>query len=108
MARSESDKRRLKENAKELFASNVNVEADSDETAGANDFKYEEFPNVCAVVVDLGSGQGFVRITGGGKETETFYTGRGEQGFVSANISSGQTCMLYGLPTVLYIRPRST
>jgi len=106
MDRNERDKQVLKEKAKDLTSGNSNVELFHDETTGANDFKYEEFPNVCGVVVDLNSGQGYAQITGGGKATEAFYTGRGETGFIMAEISSGQTCMLYGQPTVLYIRPR--
>jgi hypothetical protein len=78
-----------------------------EETTGEDDFKFEESPNVCAVVVDKGSGRGYAQITGGGRKTEIFYTGRGETGFVFAEITTGQSCMLYGRPTVLYICPET-
>ena len=80
---------------------------DTDETTGANDFKYEKWPNVCGVVVDKSSGSGFVQVTGGGKPLQRADTGDGATGFPKLDIQKGQTCMLYGKPTVLYIRPRS-
>lgn len=89
------------------IAGDDNVEIAPEETTGEHDFKYEQSPNVCAVVVDKNSGRGYAQITGGGKDTEIIYTGRGDTGFVMVDITSGQTCMLYGRPTVLYIRPRS-
>lgn len=105
MARSEADKEMLRENAMELISGEVGVRLASHETTGENDFKYEKSPSVCAVVVDKGSVLGFAQITGGGKKTERINTGRGDTGYVLANISSGQTCMLYGEPTVLYFSP---
>ena len=90
------------------MANEQTVEVDTNETTGENDFKYEKFPNVCAVVVDKRSGSGFVQITGGNRDTEIVHTGPGESGFVKIDILDGQSCMLYGTPTVLYIRPRST
>jgi len=104
MARSERDKKILKEKAAELVAGG-DVEIWQEETTGDDDFKYEKCPDVCAVVVDKGSGRGYVQISGAGKDTEIIHTGHGEPGFVKAEISAGQTCMLYGRPTVLYIRP---
>jgi len=105
MARSEHDKERLKEMAKKLIAEKDDVEIAADETTGENDFKYEKSPKVCAVVVDKNSGRGFAQITGGGKPTEIIHTGRGESGFIKVDIMAGQSCMLYGQPTVLYICP---
>jgi hypothetical protein len=84
------------------------VEIDSDETTGENDFKYEKSPGVCAVVVDQGSGDGFVQIIGGDTPREIVHTGEGRSGFVKRDILAGQSCMLYGRPTVLYIRPKSS
>jgi hypothetical protein len=56
--------------------------------------------------VDKNSGRGYAQISGGGKDTLVIYTGRGEKDFVMVDITAGQSCMLYGEPTVLYIRPR--
>lgn len=78
-----------------------NVQVALEETTGENDFRYEKSPKVCGVVVDKGSERGFVQVTGGGKTTRVD-TGAGE-GFEFIDISEGQTCMLYGQPTVLYI-----
>lgn len=107
MTRNESDKKRLKDKAEELVASKDEVEIDPNETTGEDDFKYERSPNVCAVVVDKSSGRGFVQITGAGKPREIVHTGDGESGFAMIEILAGRSCMLYGRPTVLYIRPRS-
>ncbi|OJD20177.1 hypothetical protein ACJ73_08491 [Blastomyces percursus] len=108
MTRSERDKKLLKETAKDMIAGDDGVELALEETTGEEDFKYEKSPNVCGVVVDKGSGLGYAQITGGGKEPRIIYTGRGESGCVKAEILAGQTCMLYGRSTVLYILPRST
>lgn len=126
MPRSERDKKFLKETAKDMvsnvitlhwryncltpvqIAGDDDVELALEETTGEEDFKYEKSPNVCGVVVDKGSGRGYAQITGGGKDPRIIYTGRGESGCVKAEILAGQTCMLYGRSTVLYILPRST
>ncbi|KAB8259940.1 hypothetical protein BDV32DRAFT_123687 [Aspergillus pseudonomiae] len=105
--RTKQDKRKLFENATMLISDNENVQLASDEVTGENDFKYERSPNVCAVVVDEGSGFGYAQITGGGKDPTIIYIGRGTTGYKWAEISVGQSCMLYGCPTVLYVRPRS-
>ena len=78
-----------------------------DETTGEDDFKYERAPNVCAVVVDQSSGYGWVQISGGGKETKMVKTGQGGKEFVIVDIAVGQSCMLYGRPTVLFVKPRA-
>ena len=78
-----------------------------DETTGADDFKYEKYPNVRGVVVDRSSGSGWVQISGGGKPTTKITTGPRESGFQFAAIPDGQSCMLYGRPTVWWILPRS-
>jgi hypothetical protein len=77
-----------------------------DETTGEDDFKYERAPTVCGVVVELSSGFGWAQISGGGGKVEIVKTGRGETGFKIVDITDGQSCMLYGRPTVLYIHPR--
>lgn len=78
-----------------------------DETTANDDFKYERSPHVCGVVVDRGSGSGYVQISGGDKTTVKVTTGLREGGFQSEAISEGQSCMLYGRPTVWFILPRS-
>lgn len=105
--RTEDDKRNLREHAKTLISGNDRLQLAAEETTGENDFKYEQYPDVFAVVVDKGSGLGYAQITGGGKDVHAIYTGRGETGYILVNISAGQSCMLYGYPTVLYIRPCS-
>jgi hypothetical protein len=86
----------------------TDVLVDLDETTGEDDFKFERWPNVCGVVVDKSSASGFVQITGGGKPRQQVNTGDGASGFDKIDIRNGQSCMLYGRPTVLYIRPRPT
>jgi hypothetical protein len=77
----------------------------SDETTGENDFRFERAPNVCAVVIERGTGSGWVQIIGGGK-TEIVRTNCEDKEFVIVDIAAGQSCMLYGTPTVLYIYPK--
>ena len=84
-----------------------NVQLMPVETTGENDFRYEQSPNVCTVMVDKDSKHGFIQITGGGKSIKKVNTGRGDKGFTLVEISTGQTCMLYGQPTVLYIQPQT-
>ncbi|KKK13384.1 hypothetical protein P175DRAFT_0560490 [Aspergillus ochraceoroseus IBT 24754] len=105
-SRSDEDKRRLRDNAMMLLSGYEKVQIAPDETTGEDDFKYADAPAVCAVVVDKGSGVGYAQITGGGKKPDIVYTGRGETGYKLAHISTGQTCMLYGRPTVLYVYPQ--
>ncbi|OQE76229.1 hypothetical protein PENNAL_c0069G10298 [Penicillium nalgiovense] len=93
--RSEDEKNKLREHAVALMSGNDKVRIAPAETTGENDFKYEQWPNVCAVVVDKGSGRGYAQITGGGEEVHAIYTGRGETGYALANISHGQSCMLH-------------
>lgn len=56
--------------------------------------------------MDKSSGRGYAQITGGEKEPQMLYTGNGT-GYEKADILPGQSCMLYGEPTVLYIMPRN-
>ena len=77
-----------------------------DETTGEEDYKFERAPDVCAVVVEQSSGYGWVQISGGGK-VEIVRTGQGGKEFVIVDIAVGQSCMLYGRPTVLFVKPRA-
>ncbi|KIV94120.1 hypothetical protein PV10_05269 [Exophiala mesophila] len=108
MTRKDTDKKRLKEKAQDLVRDRADVVVDPDETTGEDNFIYEKWPDVCGVVVDKGSENGFVQITGGGKPAQRINTGDGASGFAKIDIHNGQSCMLYGRPTVLYIRPRSS
>jgi len=91
-----------------MVGDRTDVLVDADEITGEDDFKYERWPDVCGVVVDKSSASGFVQVVGGGKPRQRADTGDGATGFIKFDIQDGQTCMLYGRPTVLYIRPRST
>ncbi|KAK4073567.1 hypothetical protein Purlil1_13009 [Purpureocillium lilacinum] len=80
----------------------------SEETTGENDFTYKQWPEVVGVMVDKGSDRGFVQISGEeGSEIVRIHTGRGENDCVFASVSEGQSCMLYGYPTVIFIYPVS-
>jgi hypothetical protein len=82
---------------------------DVDEITGQSDFKYERHPDACGVVIDKGSEHGFVQVSGGDKATTKVLTGQNDldqERYVYVDILNGQTCMLYGRPTVLYIRPQ--
>ncbi|KFY50858.1 hypothetical protein V495_00053 [Pseudogymnoascus sp. VKM F-4514 (FW-929)] len=110
MARSNHDKVRLKNKAEELTTGqSVDIEADetTGEDSGDNAFRWRVGPDVCGVVVDRNSGRGFVQITGSGLKDQVIQTGPEESGFTMAGIASGQTCMIYGRSTVLYIRPKT-
>lgn len=108
MARGSLEKQTLRNKAEELISTKQGVKLASEETTADNDYKYQRSPNVCGVVVDKSSGRGYVQITGGGKDTEIVHTGRdGDGGYCLLEISEGQSCMLYGRPTVLYILPQT-
>jgi hypothetical protein len=87
------------------------VMLDTDETTGEYDFKNQKNPSVCGVIVDKCSGHGFVQVSGGNEVTTKVGTGEkeyeSEMRFVYVDILSGQTCMLYGAPTVLYVLPQT-
>ncbi|KAF4451433.1 hypothetical protein F53441_5601 [Fusarium austroafricanum] len=96
--RSERDKTRLKSKAKKLI--------DNEETTGANDFKYRAYPEVVAVVIDLGSDRGFVQISGQEEDSSRrISTGGQQQKYILEWLEDGQTCMLYGRPSVMFIVP---
>ena len=83
------------------------------ETTGQSDyFKFETSLNACGVVIDKSSGYGYVQVSGGVNATTKIATGqmkKNEEKYVYVEILNEQTCMLYGQPTVLYVRPqRST
>ncbi|KAH7191098.1 hypothetical protein BFJ63_vAg17284 [Fusarium oxysporum f. sp. narcissi] len=106
MSRSTTAKQRLREEAEKQINGRDDVQLAPDETTAEDDFKYERSPQVRGVVVDLGSESGYVQISGGGKPTVKITTGLKEGEFHFENISDGQSCMLYGRPTVWYIVPR--
>ncbi|OBS20583.1 hypothetical protein FPOA_06940 [Fusarium poae] len=106
MSRSTTAKKRLREEAEKQINGRDDVQLAPDETTAEDDFKYERSPQVCGVVVDLGSESGYVQISGGSKPTVKITTGLKEGEFHFENISDGQSCMLYGRPTVWYIVPR--
>lgn len=81
------------------------MQIDTEETTGANDFTYKAFPDAVAVVIDLGSDRGFVQITGQEENSSRrIHTGK-KKGYRLEWLEEGQTCMLYGKPTVLFIVP---
>ena len=86
----------------------VDIYADetTGEDSGDNAFQWKAGTDVCGVVVDRNSGIGFVQITGSGLEDQVIQTGPKETGFTMAGIAPGQTCMIYGCSTVLYVRPK--
>jgi len=88
----------------------TDVILDEDEITGRPDyFEYERHPDACGVVIDKGSDHGFVQVSGGDKATTKVSTGQkdlGQERYVYVDILNEQTCMLYGRPTVLYIRPQ--
>jgi hypothetical protein len=59
-------------------------------------------------VVDKGSGAGWVTVTGRGQDSVTEVTGPAvtgaEDDYKMLEILDGQSCMLYGCPTVLFVR----
>lgn len=113
MIRSALEKDKLRKHAVEQISEKTGVQLAAEETTGGNDFKHAKYPNVCGVVVDKGSAQGWIQIQGGNKTTMKINTGPGEnigpgeERFAFEEISDGQSCMLYGCPTVLYICPQT-
>jgi len=102
MVRGELEREKLRNKATELISGKTGIRLATEETTGENDFKLEKHPSVCGVVVDKGSERGYVQVSGGNENTTRVDTGQGE-GFILVEILAGQTCMLYGSPTVLYI-----
>ncbi|KAI8628767.1 hypothetical protein F5Y19DRAFT_476312 [Xylariaceae sp. FL1651] len=106
MTRESEQTRSLKEAAEKLINGKDNIRLDSDETTGANDFKYQIHPNVVGVVIDKGSQRGFIQISGDMPgSAKKIHTSPGMQGerYIFEEISEGQSCMLYGEPTVWYV-----
>ena len=78
---------------------------ETDITTGDGNFR--EWPEVSAVVIDIGSGRGFVTIAGGG-EILIISTGdspvAGQPEFVLHHIQEGQSCIVHGSATVIFVR----
>jgi len=109
MTRSQKDKDKLKQEATRLLEKDDSKSTlDTDETSGNNAFPYRRYPDVVGVVIDEDSDRGFVQITGrDNASTKRFHTGKQgkKKGYRLLYLSEGETCMLYGNPTVLFILP---
>ena len=81
------------------------VDIDDDETIGNGSFTWEVSPAVCGVIVYRDSQVGSVTVTGADESDEIVTTGPGKTGVIMIVVKAGQTCMLSGHPTVIYIRP---
>ncbi|RYO79255.1 hypothetical protein DL763_009349 [Monosporascus cannonballus] len=104
MTRTSQDKENLRDAAQKEVNARGDIKLDEDETTGEDDFKYRQHPDVVGVVVDKGSGRGFVQISGQVEgDTVRISTGRGRIGYEYRDILEGQSCMLYGCPTVFFI-----
>ncbi|KAK5083830.1 hypothetical protein LTR05_006336 [Lithohypha guttulata] len=94
------DEEKLVEKVKTM--SGTNVQLDADEATGNNLVLIDS--SVCAVLVNLRSAEGTIRITG--KNVALFVpTGPDEKHkFAIVTIENGQTGMLLGQPSVRYFR----
>ena len=81
----------------------MDVVIDPQETVGTN---FEMVPSsVCAVLVKIDGGGGAVRVNS--VPVQNVVTGPKQgTGFVIVVIPSGETCRLYGQPSVRYFRRR--
>jgi len=86
----------------------TNFELDNDETTSDGQCPVQVGPAVAGVVIDRNSRKGRVVVTGNGAEPQYVKTGPGESGdrYPEIRIQDGQTCVIYGLSTVIYYRPR--
>jgi len=107
MTRTTTEKTKLRDSAKQLIAGD-HFELDNDETTGDGQCPVQVGPVVGGVVVDRQSQKGRVVVTGKGVEPQYVKTGPGESGdpYPEIRIQDGQTCVIYGLSTVIYYRPR--
>lgn len=107
MPRTEHDKQKLRDKAEHMVAGRGDVELDDCETTGENNYPYKVGPDVCGAVIDKRSGKGKVVITSGGdsRVIQTDPQMPGDQ-FDEVKIADGETCMIYGTSTIIYIRPR--
>lgn len=74
-----------------------------EETTGLYQFK--DHPEVRGVVIDKGSANGYIQVSGGRAATTMVETGRGQKGVEFVAILENQGCMLYGGATVLFCYP---
>jgi len=102
----------LRDRAKEeIRGYEAQFEVDRDITTGADTgegaFISETAPNVHKAVIDKGSGRGYVEITGGGLAPYWVRTSPDGSGIEVVELKhAGQTCMIHGQSSLLYIRPR--
>lgn len=116
MARSDDQKQELKKAAQNEVrtsirlnmimltaqAKNRNLQADADETTSTGNFPFKKHGDVVGVMVDLSSDKGFVQISNL-EQSRRVDTGIGSTGFKYEDIKEGESCMLYGYPTVFYL-----
>ena len=86
------------------------VRLDDDVTTGRDDFPYKVGPDVNGAIIDRRSEVGRVVITGDKTPTRVIPTGPKETGarFIRVKIADGETCMIYGKSTLIYIKPRQS
>ncbi|KAK7972449.1 hypothetical protein PG988_006583 [Apiospora saccharicola] len=101
MARSDKQKQELKE-AAQNEAKNRNLQVDADETTATGNFPFKTSVDAVGVMVDLSSDKGFVQISNL-EQSRRVDTGSGSKGFKYEDIKEGESCMLYGCPTVFYL-----
>jgi hypothetical protein len=90
------------------IAGRNDVKLDDDETTGKNNFLYQVGPDVTGAVIDKRSETGRVAVTG--HKTQVIKTGPQQTGqrFVEIEIADGDTCMIYGFSSLIYIKPRKS
>ncbi|KAF8859503.1 hypothetical protein BDZ45DRAFT_725254 [Acephala macrosclerotiorum] len=118
MGRTEDDKEKLKDAAeKAVFGKEDQFKIDQDEITGKDhgpgSFVSARAADAWKVVVDRWSDRGFVVVAGGSVEDRVCATGLDEHTgsseetrFQDVEIHSGQTCVIYGRSTAIFIRPR--
>lgn len=83
-------------------AKNRDLQTDADETTSTGDFPFKQHGDVVGVVVDISSDKGFVQISNL-EQSRRVDTGTGLTGYQYEDIREGESCMLYGRPTVFYL-----
>jgi len=100
---------RLYSNLAQILGYEKQYEVDPHVTIGADAgkgaFPSEVAPNVYKVVIDKGSGSGYVEIAGGGLNPYFVRTSPEGTGIEVIELKDGQMCMIHGRSMVLYIRP---
>lgn len=88
------------------IAEKPEMQLEDDEVTANNDFQYRRSEDACGVVIDCNSDEGRVQISGKRKQLAQVETGLEHHGYEFRQIQTGQSCMLYGRPTVLFLRHR--